>query len=382
MAGPMPHCLDGAEGGGWRVVDRRLVTAVLNGLTWRDSAITLREVRRQGLSLDVVATETGIAMAVLHQWLVALDVYESLDMTAVGDDVKPHLDEDGASEMLYALRHLPLDARSGAARYLLEHRRPAAAGSLIQAIKDCRRLGVREGFTCEPGNALAYQKWQMARCSVLPDDRERYLREGLGLAETEAVRVLFHGALTRETGSGQLGKSRIGAVRLDLSVRWVGARDPWPRLMPYYDGLHLLGRTDTPVVLPERADGCLHLSYEVPAGRYVAVPGWPEVAGLIQPVAVACAATTLSFPGSGLAVGEDEENVLLVIETSYGEPEVDTVFLVRQGETVCAEVIVAGERPQPDTLLGKVALVVRRMKHGAAFPFAVVDDEAYEDFLD
>lgn len=362
-------------------VDRQWAATVLTGSTWRDSAIAVREALRQGVALDVVAEQTGIKLAILHEWSVALDVYDSLDMTIIGEAVRSRLDEDGTNETLYALRQLPRDARSGAARYLLEHRLPAAgADGLIQAIKDCRRLGVREGFTCEPGNALAYQKWQMARCTALPDDRQRYLREGLELAETEAVHALLQQALIREMGSGPLWKDRAGWARPDLlPVRWVGARDPWPRLIPYYDDLHLLGRKPLPTILPENPDGHCGLWHDLPAGRYVAVPGWPEVARLRRPVAVSCAASAVPFLGSGFVAGE--ETVLLVIETCCGGPEAGAVFLERQGEAVRAVVSGAEEHPRPDALLGKVILVVRRMADGSTSPFAVVDDEADEDIL-
>lgn len=320
------------------------VTGVLTGPTWRDSALALLEARRQGGSLDEISGQTGIALAVLHRWLVALDVYESLEMAVIGDALKPRLDEDEVSEILYALRILPRDARSHAARYLLEHRLPAtAADGLIQAIKDCRRLGSREGFTCEPGNALAYQKWRMACCSTLPGDRQRYLREGLELAETADVRALFEQAPDR----GALREAL--EARPDVPMRIVGAGDPWPRLVPYHDG-----RSEG-----EGSEGSPHIWHDLPAGRYVAMPGWPEVAGLLRPIAISCTASAI--PLSGREPVADDENVLLLVETCCEKPEPGDILVEGRGETIRIGVMGSGWHPQPDTLLGKVALVVRRI---------------------
>ncbi len=324
-------------------------TAVLSGSTWIGSAIGVRQALHQGLPIEEVAAKTGIALAILHRWLISLEVLESLDMSVIGD-CSPILQEDETSETLYALRQLPLDARSVAARYMLERRLPAsAADELIQAIKDCRRLGARDGFTCEPGNALAFKKWQKALFSRLPEERQRYLREGLELAATERVRSLFQRAMEQDFETGSSEKERSGPTPWHITMRWVGTKNPWPRLIPYCDDLQLVGDLRLQEMQPRKSDG---LWYDVPAGRYVAVPGWPEVVRLSSPIAVPYSASIAPLLGM---VFPGEDNALLIIETHCEEP---------------------------DTPLGKIALVVRRVADDSALPFPPDDDGADLDFLD
>ncbi len=356
------------------------MASILAGPTWRDTAVAVREALRQGQSLEQVAGRAGIAVRVLHQWLVACDVYDGLDTTVIGGALRPRLDEDEAAEILYALRQLPRDDRSAAARYLLERGLPAAAAEgLVQAIKDCRRLGREapfDAFTCEPGNALAFRKWRRARFAGDPGERRRCLEEGLALAETETVRALFRQALNQEIPMP--GRPRPAPPR--LPVRSSGADALWPRPVPYFDNPALLGRTFQ-MAPPVPAGGPPVPVQYLPAGRYVTLPPWPEVARLRWPAAISWAAPALPFPLGPAAASAGDRTVLLVVETwpADPEPEPGAVILVRQDDAV--RVVVAGSATSADcgAVLGRVVLALRRGTEIS--PDGEADTDADLDFM-
>ncbi len=343
------------------MVERDAVAAVVAGPTWRHSAEAIRDALARGLSVSVLAARAGIAEAVLHRWRVALEVCDTLDAAALGEVALSRLDAEGTDEILYALRRLPRDVRTAAARYLLERQLPAAAAeTLVEALLECRRSGAAEGFPCVPGDALAFRRWLQARSSTLPAERERYLREGLALAETEPVRERFRAALAQEM-SGRAGGRPLRTAA--VPVRWADPAHALPRLVPYLPDPGELGR-GAPAWAPLGREGPAWAWYEVPGGRYVALPGWPEVTGLVRPVAVPCPAALL--PVAGLGQASPPAPVLVVVETGGTAPAAGEVWFLRQEEAVVARVIGPEGPTAPEVPVGRVALVVSRAARASA----------------
>lgn len=343
-------------------MDRQRVAAILGAATWRKSTLAVREALRQGESLERVAEQIGIASGVLHRRMVAWDVWNSLDLSGLGNQARSRLEEEEIPEILYALRQLPGQDRTAALRYLLERGLPATvAEGVVEAIKECRRLSRQaplSGFPCHPGDALALRKWRQSQFAMDPQERRGCLKEGLDLAETGDVRALFRRALGQE---GEPTSERPPVLPFRLRGRWMGPGAPWPRPVPYLEDplqlRHLQAQAG-----PVRADGARFSAWDLPAGRYVALPLWPEVAGLRRPVVLAGGSRSIPLPAEAAAW---EEEGLLVVETRPGETQPGAVVLTLQEGAVRSQVARPEAPIRPGEILGEVILVVYRGKETA-----------------
>lgn len=336
------------------IMDGRWSASILDQPSWRSSAGLIREAMGQGHPLETIAEQTGVANRILHQWLVAEEVYNVLDWKVIGESLRPQLEREEGVEILYSLRRIPLEDRSAAVRWLLERQLPASASEgLVQAIKDCRRFTRAEKagpFTCEPQNALAFQKWRQARVTTDPAERRRHLEEGLLLTDSEDVRALFQQAVIQEGAQPNVPR------RQELPwppVRRMGSEDR-PIIMPYVEDPALLA--DTPPAVPSPSE-TPSLSVWIPAGRYAVLPKWPELIGIRRPAAVSgilLAARPDQDPPATSPV--DDETEFLILETAPVDPRPGGVVLVLEDGGVRAMSADSITPVQREAVVGVVVL--------------------------
>ena len=156
---------------------------------WVDWGRTCEQLQKGGYSNSAIFEETGIEAVYQNLVIVAARVYDTLVEANVDEAVKtyytgPH------SDVLYEFRILDRDRRVAAAQLAQEKNLTAdEAKELAKAIKSFSRLSrIPEGFSTQPGDAVAYQCWKLARSKKDLQDRSRLIAKGLKFAQSSTAR--------------------------------------------------------------------------------------------------------------------------------------------------------------------------------------------------
>ena len=158
--------------------------------TWVSWGLACQQLQKNGLNSQEIFEATGFEPIHQNQVMVAAQVYTSLVNGEANDATQQHFEQRG-SDILYELRILAQAERVTTAEFILEKRLEVdEAKELTKAFKEISYLPtLPEGFTQHPGDAVAYQCWQMARQQSDLQVRSRLIAKGLRFAHSETART-------------------------------------------------------------------------------------------------------------------------------------------------------------------------------------------------
>ena len=132
--------------------------------TWVEWGQACTALLQAGYNSQTIFEATGFEPIQQNQVGVAAQVYTSMVNAGASEEVRSHFLRKG-SDILYEFRILSQVERAGAAALMLAHNLDVDdARQVAKAIKEFSHFGsLPQGFTDTPGDAVAYQCWQLAR---------------------------------------------------------------------------------------------------------------------------------------------------------------------------------------------------------------------------
>lgn len=317
--------------------------------TWVDWGQACAKLQKAGYSSQKIFEETGFEPIQQNQVIVAAQVYTSIVNGEASEEVRSHFLHRG-SDILYEFRILTQTERAAAASLVLTHKLDVDdAHEVAKAVKELSRIRtLPEGFSRHPGDAVAYQCWQLARQQSDLQERSRLIARGLKLAHTQSARQQLERLLTDFTVVRQRPAPRLPIYRLETE-------EEVPRVLPVVGSLPLTTDDWQAVPLIEEIPPFQIIKFSGSgAGAWVPVPGWSVISSAEDPVALLARSEHLPAP-----LSDRTEEVLIVVERAQRQWQADSYFIAdNQGEIEFQWFEEAPELP----LLGRVILVMRPKK--------------------
>ena len=316
--------------------------------TWVEWGQACQRLQKGGYKPQAIFEATGFEPIHQNQIIVGAQVYQTLLEVPASEAVVRYFGERG-SDCLYEFRILSPNARVEAATLTLEKKLDADdARAAAKAVKDFALVRQPpEAFTKNPGDAVAYQCWRVARLENDLQVRSRLIARGLKFAYSATARKAIEQLLTDFTVTQELQAAPLPVYRLESETEM-------PRILP------LLGPLPLPVDKLEatssvEAIGAFGILESKGDRTWLALPGWQVLLKATQPVAFQCQSDGLSAPLPNKTV----EEVIVVIDRDQQQWDVNSHFLVEEEGQVTTQWF--AEAPEQD-LLGRVILVVRPKK--------------------
>lgn len=316
-----------------------------NWVAWAEACQALQ---KAGLSPQQIFEETGFEPIHQNQIGVAVQVYHSMVAAGVEESVRSHFAHKG-SDMLYELRVLSQGDRAQTATFVLKH--GLDLDEVREVVKPIKEYSYRqqnpEGFTDNPGDAVAFHYWRLARQKDDLQARSRLIAQGLRFAHSNTARQQVEQLLTDFTVVKSRPAPRLPFFRLETDM-------DLPCILPVVGTLPLTlaDVQAVPVMAPEEPFGLVKFSG---TGAWVPVPGWQVI--LRAEDAIAILATLDQLPG--VPQNTSAEPALVIVDRAQREWDPDSYFLVNQADRV--ELAWYADAPS-EALLGKLILVLRPKK--------------------
>jgi hypothetical protein len=314
--------------------------------TWVEWGKACQQLQKAGYSPQQIFEETGFEPVQQNQIVVAAQVYASMQSVGVSDEVQSRFERTG-SDTLYEFRILTQAERAAAAVLVVEKGLDSeGAREVAKAMKDFSRFSSPPvGFSTDPGDAVAYHYWKLARQQSDLQARSRLIAQALRFANTDSARQQIEKLLTDFT----VTRSRPAPL---LPFYRVDSEEELPRILPVVGKLPL-AVVDLQAVPLVEEEGAFRIVKFSGAGAWVPVPGWQVILNAEDPVALLIDSDQLPSPASRT------EEVLLVVDRAQRQWNADGYFIVdRQGQL---ELHWSEDNPNVP-ILGRVILVMRPKK--------------------
>jgi len=315
--------------------------------TWVEWGQACTALLQAGYNSQQIFEQTGFEPIQQNQVGVAAQVYTSMVKAGASEEVRSHFLRKG-SDILYEFRILSQVERAGAAALMLAHNLDVDdARQVAKAIKEFSHFGsLPQGFTDTPGDAVAYQCWQLARQKSDLQERSRLIARGLKLASSQTARAQIEQLLVDFTVVPRRQAPRLPIYRLD-------SEEQLPRIVPVVGKLPLSTSDLLAVPLPEEIWPFRMVKFSG-AGAWVAIPGWQVILNAEDPVAVLEMSDRLPVPLEGKV-----EEVLIIADRAQRLWDADSYFLADNGGNLELHWF----ETSPDiAILGRVVLVMRPKK--------------------
>ena len=315
--------------------------------TWVEWGQACTALLQAGYNSQTIFEATGFEPIQQNQVGVAAQVYTSMVNAGASGEVRSHFLKKG-SDILYEFRILSQVERAGAAALMLAHNLDVDdARQVAKAIKEFSHFGsLPQGFTDTPGDAVAYQCWQLARQKSDLQERSRLIARGLKLASSQTARAQIEQLLVDFTVVSRRAAPRLPIYRLD-------SEEQLPRIVPVVGKLPLSTSDMLAVPLPEEIWPVRMVKFSG-AGAWVAIPGWQVILNAEDPVAVLQMSDRLPVPLDGKV-----EEVLIIADRAQRHWDADSYFLADNG----GNLELSWFETSPDiAILGRVVLVMRPKK--------------------
>ncbi|MGC9502444.1 RuBisCO accumulation factor 1 [Baaleninema sp.] len=312
-----------------------------NWIAWGKAC---HQLHQAGYDPNDIFDETGFEAAVQNQVIVAAQVYDSIVDVGVSDGALAYC-EGPHSDVLYEFRVLNRQQRAAAVELAAEKQFDVDdTHSLTRDIKLTSRMSnLPEGFTSQPGDAVAYQCWRQARQKKDLTERTRLIARGLKFVQSDGARQQLERLLSEISAAPQHQPPRLPLYRLEQE-------EELPRIVPVAGELPLPA-SEVETLSQVRSIEPFSLSTVPPDSACVPVPGWQVVRAAADPVTVFTRSTDLPNAPQGRS-----EPVLVVVDRAVREWNVNSYFLVDGGDT--AEIGWFDEAPT-EKILGQVVLILR-----------------------
>ncbi|MCC3415659.1 MAG: hypothetical protein JGK24_19545 [Microcoleus sp. PH2017_29_MFU_D_A] len=324
--------------------------------TWVEWGQACTALLQAGCNSQQIFEQTGFEPIQQNQVGVAAQVYTSMVNAGASDEVRSHFLRKG-SDILYEFRILSQAERAGAAALMLAHNLDVDdSRQVAKAMKEFSHFGsLPQGFTDTPGDAVAYQCWQLARQKSDLQERSRLIARGLKLASSQTARAQIEQLLVDFTVVPRREAPRLPVYRLDTE-------EQLPRIVPVVGKLPLSTSDLLAVPLPEEIEPFRMVKFSG-AGAWVAIPGWQVILNAEDPVAVLEMSDRLPVPLQGKV-----EEVLIIADRAQRQWDAESYFLADNGGNL--ELQWFETSPQL-SILGRVVLVMR--------PKKIVDEDYTKD---
>ncbi|MEG4091861.1 RuBisCO accumulation factor 1 [Microcoleus sp. Pol12B4] len=324
--------------------------------TWVEWGQACTALLKAGYNSQRIFEETGFEPIQQNQVSVAAQVYTSMVNAGASEEVRSHFLGKG-SDILYEFRILSQVERAGAAALMLTHNLDVDdARQVAKAIKEFSHFGsLPQGFTDTPGDAMAYQCWQLARQKSDLQERSRLIARGLKLASSQTARAQIEQLLVDFTVVARREAPRLPVYRLDTE-------EQLPRVVPVVGKLPLSTTDLVAVPLPEEIEPFRMVKFSG-AGAWVAIPGWQVILNAEDPVAVLGMSDKLPVPLQGKV-----EEVLIIADRAQRQWDAESYFLADNGGNL---ELYWFEQSPDIPILGRVVLVMR--------PKKIVDEDYTKD---
>jgi hypothetical protein len=323
---------------------------------WVEWGKACQQLQKAGYNPQTIFEATGFEPIHQNQVIVGAQVYASIEKAGASEAVRSHYANRG-SDILYELRLLTEPERAAAAELVMSHQLNADdAHEVAKALKDFSRLPtLPEGFDNDPGDALAYQCWKLARQKTELQERSRLIAKGLKFAHTPSARKKIEQLLVDFTVVPKLPAPKFPIYRLE-------SEEELPRLVPVVGELPLTPADLQAVPLVEET-GPFRMVKFAGEQAWVPLPGWQIVLRAEDPVVILCNSDRL--PNQ---TATTPEPVLVVVDRSEQQWDANSYFVVdNSGQLEFQWFDTQSELP----LLGRVIVVVR--------PKKILDEEITKD---
>ena len=324
-----------------------------NWVEWGKACLQLQ---KAGYSPQAIFEATGFEPIQQNQVIVGSQVYDSLEKAEASEAVRSHYTNRG-SDILYELRLLTHPERAAGAELIFLHKLNAEdAREVARAIKEFSRFRtLPTGFSDNPGDALAYHYWKLARQKTDLQERSRLIARGLKFAHSETARKQIEQLLV----DFSVVSTRSAPI---LPFHRLESEEELPRVLPVVGEMPLTPDNLQTVPLVEETGPFRMVKF---AGEqvWVPLPGWQIVLNAEDPVVILCNSDLLPSK-----LTTTREPVLVVVDRSQRQWDANSYFVVDQS----GQIEFQWFETEPDVpLLGRIIVVVR--------PKKILDEEVTKD---
>lgn len=315
--------------------------------TWVAWGQACQHLQKAGYTPQQIFEATGFEPVQQNQIIVAFQVYTSIVNAPASEAVIAHYAKTG-SDRLYELRILTQSERVAAAELILtKHLDADQAHELAKIYKEAARSRQRPPeFSEQPGDAMAYHYWKLARQTSDLADRSRLIAQGLSFVATPAARQQLEHLLTDFTVAPQHPQPLLPLYRLE-------AEEEMPRVVPVVGRLPL-HPSDLKAVPLLDEQGAFRLVTFQGEGAWVAIPGWQVVVAAEDPIALLAPPEQLPLPPTATIAPQTE--LLVICDRAQRQWDPHSYFLVAQDDQI--QVQWQDADPQ-QPILGRVLIVLR-----------------------
>lgn len=312
---------------------------------WVEWGQACQRLQKEGYRPQEIFEATGFEPIHQNQIVVAAQVYKTLVEAAAPETVISYFEQRG-SDCLYEFRVLNPTARAEAATLVLNKKLDADdARDLARAVKDFALVRQPpEAFTQNPGDAVAYQCWRVARRESDLQVRSRLIAKGLKFAHSDTARRAIEKLLTDFNVTQEVQAAPLPVYRLESETEM-------PRIVPLVGQLPL-SADQLPADSKLETLGAFGIIESSGDRSWLALPGWQVLLKATQPIALQCPSDRLSAS----LPGNVKEDVIVVVDRDQQQWDVNSHFLAEQDGQI--QTAWFAESPEQE-LLGRVILVVR-----------------------
>ncbi|MEM9451493.1 MAG: RuBisCO accumulation factor 1 [Cyanobacteria bacterium P01_E01_bin.6] len=323
--------------------------------TWIHWGQRCQALQQTGQSPQQIFEGTGFEPIQQNQVIVASQVYAALLNQGTPESVRSHFQQRG-SDVLYEFRILTQPERAVAATLVVEKGADIDdAREIAKAIKAYSRLSSSPNgfsdFDNQPGDAIAYHYWKLARQQSDLQNRSRLIAQGLRFAQSLSARQMIEKLLTDFTVVKARSAPTMPFYRMDTE-------EDIPRVVPVAGRLPLETPFFKEVPLIEE-EGTFKVVKFAGTGAWVSLPGWQVVLTADDPVVVL--GNTIHLP---VELSGDPEEILMLIDRSQRDWNADSYFL---GDVDGKIQVLWSEEPLNTPLLGRLVLALK--------PRRILDEE-------
>ncbi|MEA5535768.1 RuBisCO accumulation factor 1 [Crocosphaera sp. XPORK-15E] len=315
--------------------------------TWVDWGKTCHQLQQAGYNSQTLFEQTGFQASQQNLIIVAAQVYESLVISEVSEDLLSYY-RGPKSDVLYELRILNQEQRAIVAQLAkdkgLDYLDTKEVAKTFQTFSRLPQLP--PNFTLHPGDAIAYQCWKQGKQKKDLQDRTRLIAKGLKFAHSMTAREAIEKLLTDFTAIPQRSAPLMPLYRLE-------EQQEMSCIVPLVGTLPL-SKNEVEGVRPLDKVGPFNSVSYSGKGSIVPLPGWQAVLKSVNPVAIFTPSDRLpqSIPGK-------PEEVLVLIDLAITDWDDNSYFLVEDE----GELTFKWFSEQPSIpLLGQVVIVLRPKK--------------------
>ncbi|MCW6037928.1 hypothetical protein K4A83_16840 [Spirulina subsalsa FACHB-351] len=312
--------------------------------SWVDWGQRCYVLQQAGYTPEQIFEETGIEASYQNLMKVAGQVYESLVKEQASEALLSYC-QGPRSDVLYEFRVLTQPQRLKAAELAMEKGLDVDEAHIVaRAIQDFARYSSPpDGFSPNPGDAVAYQCWKRARAKKDLQERSRLIAQGLKFAQSLGARQQIEKLLSDFTVVPMQRAPLLPVYRLE-------AEDELPRIIPVAGTFPLSPDAIATVPALEAIEPFRVVQLPQPMS-VVPIPGWQVILKALDPVAILWPSDRL--PNLTL---EKVEPVVVVIDRQQQTWEANNYWLVEQDNTLQVQWF---SEPPTYKILGQVLLILR-----------------------